>query len=155
MDRRFTEEEENEGKLLATCSNRLYPNVPTPPLPASVPLASYIGHYRHPAYDSIFISLECEDDKSDSTASPGVQDTECQLRLKRGTESQSQFYGNLTHITGDFWLTYIALSFLDVAQGCLRTEFRLDPSGTVAAVGIDARLEGENIPLVWFDRVNQ
>lgn len=119
-----------------------------------MPLASHVGHYHHPAYDSIFISLECEDDKPDSTASSRVQDKECQLRLKRGTESELQIYGDLSHITGDFWLSYISLSFLNVIQGCLRTEFRMDPSGTVAAVGIDARLEGENVPLVWFDKVN-
>lgn len=139
--------------MLATCGDRLYPDIPKPPLPASVPLASHIGHYQHPAYDSIFISLECGDDKSDSTAFAGVQEKICQLRLKRGPESQKQIHGDLTHITGDYWVTYVSPVFINVTEGCLRTEFRMDPSGTVAAVGIDARLEGETVPLVWFSKI--
>lgn len=86
-------------------------------------------------------------------AAVGVQDNDCQLRLKRGPESQSQVYGDLVHATGDFWLTYISLVFLNVTQACLRTEFRVNPSGAVAAIGVDVRLEGEDIPLVWFDKV--
>lgn len=86
-------------------------------------------------------------------AASGVHDKDCQLRLKRGPESQSQVYGDLAHVTGDFWLAYISLGFFNVTQACLRTEFRMDTSGTVAAIGIDVRFEGENIPLVWFDKV--
>lgn len=152
---RFQEEEKNDAELLATCSEQLYPDIPTPSLPASVPLASHAGHYHHPAYDSIFVSLDCKEEKSDSTLTSqvGTQDEGCQLLLARDPNSQLQFHGNLTHKTGDFWLSYIFHESLDVAMACLRTQFRVDASGTVASIGIDVRLEEEDTPLVWFDRV--
>lgn len=82
-------------------------------------------------------------------------DGSCQLHLKRNPDSQLQLNGNLTRKTGDFWLSYISLESLDVALACVRTEFRVDASGEVAAIGVDVRMEDENSQLVWFDRVER
>lgn len=138
------------------CAHRLYPDVPHPPIPPSVPLANHTGHYRHPAYDSIFVTLDCQDKATDAIVVSSPSDLpgeNCRLRLKRGLESQLQLYGNLTHKTGDYWLSYVFEDWVDVVQACVRTQFRVDASGIVASVGIDMRLEEEDTPLVWFDRV--
>lgn len=82
-----------------------------------------------------------------------AQDEGCQLRLARGPESQVPFHGKLSHKTGDYWLSYLYEDWFDMVQDCVRTQFRVDASGTVNSIGIDIRMEGESIPLVWFDRV--
>lgn len=154
---RFREEDELAQKYIATCAERLYPNVPSPPIPASVPLANHTGQYRHPAYGGIFVSFDC-DKRSTSRPSPSSTENtqECPLVLARGPESQVQLGGNLVHKTGDFWLTYPFLPEIpDVAQGCVRTQFRVDPSGSVTHIGIDLRIEEDNAPLVWFERSGQ
>lgn len=153
---RFRDEEELARKEIATCAERLYPDVPSPPIPASVPLANHTGQYSHPAYDSIFVSLDCEGGASGPSPSSAANSQECQLVLARGPESQEQLGGNLEHKTGDFWLTYLFFPEIpDVVQGCSRTQFRVDSSGSVTHIGIDLRMEEDNAPLVWFEKSGQ
>lgn len=149
---RFTEQEEAERKYLATCPERLYPHVPSPPLPASRPLTSHEGHYRHQAYSSIFVTLDCGGEGTNlPRLSTIVEDEGCELHMANGPDSQAQFGGKLTHVTGDFWLAH-ALYVLDVGV-CVRAQFRVDVSGSVVSIGVDVRGEEEDTPLVWFDRV--
>lgn len=78
----------------------------------------------------------------------------CGLRMSRGPESQLKLTADLQHKTGDFWLAYAFFEDVpEVVQGCLRAQFRVDSRGIVTHVAADLRLEGEDGPLVWFERV--
>lgn len=62
--------------------------------------------------------------------------------------------GYLEHQTSDFWLFYPF--FDDIAEvifSCLRAQFRVDSRGIVSHVSVDVRLEGEDGPLVEFERL--
>ena len=74
--------------------------------------------------------------------------------MSRGPESQLRLTGNLEHKTGDFWLAYAFFEEVpEVTQGCLRVQFRVDSRGMVTHAAADLRLEGEDGPLVWYERV--
>lgn len=151
---RYRREEEVAREALLSCPERVYPEVPSPPIPASVPLSSHTGHYIHPAYGSVFVGLECDEKKATLSSSAPHDDDGCGLVLSRGPEAQEQFGTSLEHKTGDFWLGYMFLEETpDVVQGCFRTEFRVDARGIVTHVGIDLRIEEVGAPLVWFERV--
>ena len=153
---RFQREEALAKQALETCAERLYPHKPSPPLPAPVPLANHTGQYRHIAYGDIFVSLQCSEtaNSPSATPSPGAEGAGCQLQTKRQHAIQGQFVGKLQHQTGEFWVTRVYLPELpDEVQACLRTQFEIDATGVVSHVGVDLRLEEEDAPLVWFERV--
>lgn len=106
------------------------------------------------AYGDIFVSLDC-DDAAPSARPSSTSDAESRrLRLSRGRESQLQLTGNLEHKTGDFWLVFVALEDVpEIVQACLRVRFQVDPRGIVSHIAVDMRLEGEDGPLVEFERV--
>lgn len=151
---RFEEADALEAHRLATCSERIYPDIPQPPIPASVPLANHTGNFRHVAYGDIFVSLDCDDAALSALPSPTPDAESCRLRLSRGRESQLQLTGNLEHKTGDFWLVFVVLEDVpEIVQACLRVRFKVDPRGTVTHIAVDMRLEGEDGPLVEFKRL--
>ncbi|KAF3761487.1 beta-lactamase/transpeptidase-like protein [Cryphonectria parasitica EP155] len=102
----YLKEAELVQRALDTCPDRLYPNVPNPPLPPSLPLADHAGTYSHPAYGDLFVATDCED------ASSNTVDEGCSLRLRRDRDAQQLVVGKLQHKSGDFWLTYAALEEL-------------------------------------------
>lgn len=74
--------------------------------------------------------------------------------MSRGPESPERFAGYLEHKTGDFWLTFVFDEAVpEVIQACLRVQFRVDQHGVVTDIAADMRMEGEDGPLVWFERV--
>lgn len=74
--------------------------------------------------------------------------------MSRGPESPERFAGYLEHKTGDFWLTFVFDEYLpEVIYACLRVQFQADPRGVVTHIAVDLRMEGEDGPLVWFERV--
>lgn len=154
---RFREADKAARRAIATCVEDEYPGIPSPPIPATVPLVNHTGQYTHPAYDSIVISLKCDDegDVTEGGAASVAVDEEggCRLVLARGPESQMQFGGNLVHVTGDFWVAYIfMLETPGRMDGCVRTEFRVGATGSMTHIGVDLREEEDHAPLVWFER---
>lgn len=149
---RFEEEEALEAHNLATCSERIYPDLPHPPIPASVPLANHTGQFRHLAYGDMFVSLECNDTAASADFSAGAEAGSCRLRMSR--EHPERVAGYLEHKTGDFWLTFgFDEDVPEFIQACFRVQFRVDSSGIVTHIAVDMRQEGEDGPLVWFERV--
>lgn len=159
LEAQFRHEEVLAKKALETCSERLYPHIPVPPLPPSVSLANHTGQYRHAAYGDIFVSLRCNDVETSPAASSSPEAEErsgCHIRAKRGPHMQGQFDLVLEHKTGNFWVAWLSLGVApDEIQGCLAVQFRVDASGVVQHIGADMGLESENVPLVWFERVGE
>lgn len=150
----FEEVDALEAHNLATCSERIYPNIPQPPIPASVSLAKHTGQFRHVAYGDLFVDLECDHAAPSAPSSPGSDTGSCRLRVSRSPESQERLGGYLEHKTGDFWLTFVFDEEVpELIQACLRVQFRVDPKGIVTHIAVDMRMEGEDGPLVWFERV--
>ncbi|POS75331.1 hypothetical protein DHEL01_v206283 [Diaporthe helianthi] len=156
FESKFEEADALEAHNIATCSERMYPDIPQPPIPASVPLANHTGHFRHVAYGDIYVSLDCNTDTATSSTPAPIKDSEtenCRLRLSRGPESQVKLTGNLEHQTSDFWIYYAV--FDEVPEkifACLRAQFHVDSRGVVSHIAVDVRLEGEEGPLVEFER---
>lgn len=148
----FEEEDALEAHNLATCSERIYPDLPHPPIPASVPLANHTGQFRHVAYGDISVSLECNDTGPSTAVAAGAEAGSCRLRMSR--DHPERVAGYLEHKTGDFWLTFgFDEEVPEVIQACVRVQFQVDSSGIVTHIGVDLRLEGDDGPLVWFERV--
>lgn len=153
---RFKHEAAVARQALERCSERLYPHTPSPPIPVPVPLANHTGQYRHVAYGDVFVTLHCDDTAGlpSVTPSPGVDGAGCQLQMKRQQGIQAQFKGDLEHRTGNFWLTRAYLKEIpDEVQACLRTQFEIDVTGVVSHIGVELRLDEEDAPLVWFERL--
>lgn len=110
------------------------------------------------AYGDIFVSLDCNNITAvSSNSSPATSNNpkngNCSLRLSRGPNAQAKFTGNLEHQTSDFWLFYAVLDDIpDVIFACLRAQFHVNSRGVVSHVAVDMRLEGEDGPLVEFER---
>lgn len=163
--RRFKADEQAYRHSLATCAQRIYPSLPTPPLLPTLPLASYIGDYREAGYGNVTVGLDCDDEDHDNGGGgvvqrvPGRSETQCQrqrLRIRLGKRFGAlSLVVDLEHMSGDFWLGRTSIGHVgaDVVLACSPVEFTVDASGTVSQLGIDARQEGEGGPLVWFDRV--
>ncbi|KAH0536105.1 hypothetical protein FGG08_006991 [Glutinoglossum americanum] len=123
--------------LIATARYRLYPTIPSPPLPSTLQLSSYTGTYFHPAYHNITFKFN-----------------ESQGRLFANVTDNTWTYDlDLEHISGDYFLGY--LSRPAAAEGVLgagKAEFLVGASGVVGRVGV--QLEGQmGDELVWFDRL--
>lgn len=142
-------------KYLETCPELLYPDVPSPPLPPTLPPSNHTGEFYDPGYGSLFVKLDCHE--IDSKHSQETSDGEdCTLRVIMPERPSLNLYVNLKHSTGDFW---VGLGHLPVLQdpeqsvACVKVQFRINDSGKVSQLGIDLMLEVEDAPLVWFSRV--
>ncbi|KAK7746444.1 hypothetical protein SLS53_002403 [Cytospora paraplurivora] len=156
FEAKFQREEALARQAVETCPERIYPDTPDPPIPTSVPLANHTGHYHHAGYGHVFVDLICHDQYDSPSALSSAQPKHrgaCQLQLRRGPENQAQLSAKLEHKTGDYWLAWAFIDEVpDEILVCVRTQFRVDASGIVTHVGADLRLEGEDGPLVWFER---
>jgi hypothetical protein len=64
----------------------------------------------------------------------------------------------LEHVYGDYWVAWLFVD--DFAtyrrpRDCFRAEFRAGSDGVLVSFGLDVRMEGKDIPLVWFEKVNE
>ncbi len=119
----------------------LFPNIPSAPLPLSLPLESYTGTYSHPAYRNMTITLP-----SSSSSSP-------QLHIDRKDVTWKMVI-DLEHVSGEHFIA--RMDSLTAPDGNFKTafptEFRLGVDGTVTDFG--ARMEEEmGEEKIWFKRV--
>lgn len=149
----FSEFEERLGN----CSARLYPSLPSPAIPLSLPLEGFGGNYFHPGYGPISVSLQCDDweHPTDSPASPSVNEDGCRLVVAKTSIFGKQVSYQLEHKSGDLWLGWFFnddYATMRRPVDCFRAEFRMDASGQPSAIGLDIRMEGEDVPITWFER---
>lgn len=88
----------------------------------------------------------------------------CRLRIRMGQRLQGLSIAvRLEHMSGEHWLGRLIAEDLEdrvpegatddgVALECLPVQFRVDARGVASHLGIDTR-QGEDIPTVWFERV--
>ncbi|KAJ3538949.1 hypothetical protein NM208_g4241 [Fusarium decemcellulare] len=148
----YREYEERVGN----CSNRLYPSLPSPPIP-TLPLKYFAGSYSHPGYGPITISLRCEewDAPIDSPASPSTTKDGCRLVAVKIDDFGKHVSYQLEHKSGDYWVGWLFdddLASVKRPKDCYRVQFRVDEAGRSGWFGIDIRMEGEDVALVWFER---
>jgi hypothetical protein len=126
-----------------------------------VDVEKYVGQYHDEGYGIFNVTLDCDKQElpEDSPASPTTTHDGCRLVIispGRPGEEASVIRLDLEHISGDYWVGWAYMPHLRKYHrplACQRVEFRVDAAGVVASLGVDVRLEGEDIPLVWFERV--
>ena len=78
---------------------------------------------------------------------------DCHLTLRLASlDVVGSYIIQLAHVTGEFWIAWAFENRLEEPYGCLRAQSRLDESGTITEIGVDVRMEGEDVPLTWFRR---
>ena len=128
----------------------IYPNVPSPPLPLSLPLDNYTGTYEHPAYSRLTLYRNC----SFATASAAGCDAPLECLIERGDVIQIAIV--FKHVSSDYFLAY-AKNPIHTNKtgelGAVEARFELDAGGLVKKLGVDLRGEGLGTELVWYNRV--
>lgn len=133
--KRQIEERENMMKDIQRSTEdfkkRLFPNLPEPPFPPSLPLEKYAGTYTHPANASVTFKVE-----------------NGQLVTEKTQGAISGVLG-LTHASGEFFVGRMK-TFNLVVMVPFIVEFQIDPTGRARKVGMDVEpaLKGEKI---WFE----
>ncbi|KAH8896571.1 serine beta-lactamase-like superfamily protein [Thozetella sp. PMI_491] len=111
--------------------DRLYPSVPTPKIPHSLPLDDYVGSYKHPVYGTITFREQ--------------KDSELIGSLP-GRVNLDPFI--LEHITGEHFLAKV-----DLIRGIMtlntRARFEIDASGKPAKLGVEFE-DGKPDIVIWF-----
>lgn len=127
-----------------TTRQRLYPSVPEPPLPLSLPLSAYAGTYTHPAYRTI--ELVVADANRDFLYAARTKQV-----LRADVDRLCHMVVDLEHVSGDFFLAWVDNKEPCFANaGGVTARFTLGSDGAVEKWGIDIEANGR---LVWFDRV--
>jgi hypothetical protein len=115
--------------------SRLYPDLPSPTSPPSLPLETFAGRYQHAGYGEMHFELQGNE-----------------LVAQRLAYEISMFV-RLTHVHEDFWLARLEVVNKDPQdQPAVRAEFQI-ADGVATRVGLDLEpaLDGKKI---WFDRVS-
>lgn len=149
---------------------RLYPHIPSPPLPPSAALDRHAGRYRDPGYGDFTVELVCDgnDGGDGGSDEPHISESEppetagkggeCHLEAHAEDTSMFDFVFMMEHVSGDYWVGWAHVKGLtDPGEplASVRAQFRLDERGEVSEVGVDLRIEEDDeVPLVWFTRVN-
>ncbi|KAH6648082.1 beta-lactamase/transpeptidase-like protein [Truncatella angustata] len=150
---KFLNDVEQEKHYLATCPERVYPNLPSPPLPHTLPLPNHTGRYRDEGYGDFDVLLDCGSTEAATTTARGGS---CKLRVQKLEYGPFPwpFILNLDHKSGNYWLGWPEFRGTDIPPACLEVRFRVNASGEVSHFGFNARME-DGAPLVWFDRIDE
>jgi hypothetical protein len=138
---RSQESVDKGNHFLKNAKSLLFPNIPAPALPLSLPLESYTGTYSHPAYRNMTITL------------PSSSSGPSRLHIDRKDVTWKIFM-DLEHVSGEHFLAWT--DSLMAPEGPFKTaiaaEFRLGVDGAVTEFG--ARMEeamGEE--KIWFKKI--
>jgi len=145
----------SKGKHTSENPKILYPSIPSPIVPLTLPLPSYAGTYQHPAYKSLTIYLDLSElSNSLPSTKLSTKATTYQLRADR---SQNILHEQLTfeHVSGEF---FVAKSkhledFGALFDDVYPVEFRIGADGRVTAVGVGWE-ESMGKEKIWLQRVS-
>ena len=155
-----------KSKELETCHDRLYPAPSEKRLPRPLPLSAYTGTYDNLGYGNVTIFLQCGEDTlkdyPETTPAHPTVEKECLMRGSGPLEFEGKsFHVDLEHVSGgDYWVAWLFVdSYVPPASGlvkrprlCIRAQFRTGSDGSVDGFAADFRQEGEDGPLVWYER---
>jgi hypothetical protein len=117
-------------------SKALFPQIPDPPLPPSLPLESYAGTYFHPGYRNMTIIIK-----------------DGKLHCDRDDASWKVVF-DFQHVSGDHFLAYAdsatapGLLFKDASAA----EFVISSDGVSKRFGLDRGTDTDPV-WIWFDRI--
>ena len=135
---RFREYDANDTDLESHRAE-LFPVVPSPPLPMTLPVQNYSGKYLHPAYRDIDLKLQ---DTSDD-------DPLLYLFLRK---TSGEIKVTLHHVSGDYFLGYASpVAHSSAPEALHKVSFEINAAGEPSRLGID--LEPAMVDLTWFSRV--
>ncbi|TDZ48393.1 Penicillin-binding protein 4 [Colletotrichum trifolii] len=162
LNDKWKRDRKTQQKQRENCDKDIYPSAPHPPMLPSVPLADHTGEYANPGYGKVTVDLYCPDAVSMLRGPRGSRDRGCQLRVLGVAGAAIDYLKLMVYLapkSGNYWVGRAYIEAGDVRQvdtpaWCMRAEFEIDVSGGVKRFRLDVRLEGDNVPLVWFDRVD-
>ncbi|KAH8808449.1 putative penicillin-binding protein [Xylogone sp. PMI_703] len=127
---------EDQKKEYENAPALYYPDTPNPPLPLTGSISDYAGTYYHPAYRDIKLYLK------DGALHADRENSAFQIAL------------DFTHVSGDYFITYIDLIHGKggIFKQATPAEFKLGEAGKPIALGIafEPEMEGD---LIWFDKI--
>ncbi|KIH90014.1 serine beta-lactamase-like superfamily protein [Sporothrix brasiliensis 5110] len=124
---------------------RLYPSVPDPPRPLSLPrLHDYAGVYTHPACPDVVVSVDTDKGKDNDKATP---------RLRADVTGALPVRLLLDHVTADYFVAGMYLfRHATVPDAMVKAEFQLDASGRAKRFGAAVDLFSPTGDLLWFEK---
>lgn len=145
-DDSFDKEETTRKSDLANAYQKLYPNVPSPPMFHKLPLQAYTGNYTRSAYGTITID--------EKRLYPGRTDRHhLHLALDRDLLAYDI---DLEHVFGEHWLATFSGLYSGPVVRKARAEFRIDANGRASEFGIefDRDVATKLHEKIWFTRQN-
>ncbi|KAF9881432.1 hypothetical protein CkaCkLH20_00578 [Colletotrichum karsti] len=160
---KYKSDRKAQHQYLKHCVEHIYPSVPDPPLLPTLPLSGHLGEYHDPGYGTLKIHLFCDDSDSTLLGHQGSNAEKCRLRVLGVGGAGFEYLNPVVYLepkSGNFW---VGREYLELGKGkrtqtpfaCMRAEFKVGITGSVTYFGLDVRMEGEDGPLVWFERVRK
>lgn len=117
----------------------LYPSIPSPPLPTTLPLADYVGRYTHPVYPAFTISLSSEPEPQLVAHATDLVETKL----------------TLSHVSRDFFTAELRVfRFARDVSAVGRVEFQVDAKG-MPKFGAELDFASDDGgAMIWFERSN-
>lgn len=130
----------------------LYPSIPDPPLPTTLPLSEYAGTYHHPAYQTMVFYLE--------TPRPLVPVAKRTSHvLHANIHRVLSIMLDLEHVSGDHFVVWTDLEqTTPIARTAFRAQFKIGSDGKVGKLGVDWNVgpmpaSDESPMMAWFDKI--
>lgn len=126
---------------------KLFPDIPSPPLPHALPLKDYEGTYSHPGYQTVTFKIA----KPEKDLPLKETTTEVLHAVKEWSDLVTL---DLEHVSGEHFVCYLgtlhrsALVQL-VVEPC-KAQFEIGPDGKVARLGMQIE---SAVQTIWFDKV--
>ncbi|KAG0652787.1 hypothetical protein D0Z07_0667 [Hyphodiscus hymeniophilus] len=157
-ERRVSQRIISEGRQKAKNAVQiLYPHLPSRPLPLSLPLSSYAGTYRHPAYQTLTIYVSSPDTSSNPASTFNASEEQRKSILK-ADRTQTTWIQMLTfeHVSGEFFVARAKgeADFAALFDDVYPVEFRNGVDGKVKEVGVGWE-ESMGNEKIWFRRVEK
>ncbi|EON97129.1 putative penicillin-binding protein [Phaeoacremonium minimum UCRPA7] len=128
----------------------LYPGVPSPPIPPSLPLGEYAGTYSHPAYREI--TLELREPRAGLPLAKHTKEV-----LHTDIRRLVNVTVDLEHVSGEFFAAWTDLEVTaPFVRGAVPAQFEIGSDGKVQKMGLQFEIghqSQDKESLVWFDKL--
>ena len=124
---------------------KLYPNIPTPPIKHSLALKDYTGTYSDPGYQKLTFHLELP-----SWHIPG--EATAKVLTATATQRTWPYSIEMQHATSEHFVAHFRSGNGVVIKRLAKAEFRIGADGKVSEVGIGIE-EGMPEHKIWFKKI--